>query len=550
MKKIITGLFLATAFCAPIANSALAQVPPSTLPPKAVSFGPGSLAPLVEKLLPSVVNISSTQKMDVGPVGPNGAPALPEMPQFPEGSPFEDFFEEYMNKHGGGGGMQPTPATSLGSGFIIDAANGFIVTNAHVIQDAETVRVTLHDDTTMPAEVVGRDEKTDLALLKVTTKHPLVAAKFGDSAPLRVGDWVIAIGNPFGLGGTVTTGIVSAQQRDINAGPYDDFIQTDASINRGNSGGPMFNMNGEVIGINTAIYSPSGGSVGIGFAIPSNLSKPIIDQLVKYGHTRRGWIGVRIQSVTEDIAESLGMDAHSGALIASVLPGGPAEQAGLKPGDIILEFDGKSITQMRSLPRIVAETDINKTVNLVYWRDGKKQTATATIGELEKAEEDGLTAENNQPEEKQGPSGVPVTALGVSLRAVNSEDRATYDIPDDVTGVVITEVTGATEAFDKGLEAGDVIVEINQQAVKDAATANDLVDDAITAGRNSVLLLINRAGEVRFVALRLPKDIPSRTKAEEPKQTPKTDTKPTVKSAPEADKPSIPENGITTNQPD
>lgn len=517
MKHLLTGtiLTLGLAMGAPMAVSA------QTLPdvaPKAANYGPGSLAPLVEKLLPSVVNISSTQKIAEQSQGtaPEG---MPEMPQFPQGSPFEDFFEEFMNRHGGD--LQATPPTSLGSGFIVDAVNGYIVTNAHVIQDADEVRVTLHDDTTMPAEVIGRDEKTDLALLKVTTKHKLVAAKFGDSAPLRVGDWVIAIGNPFGLGGTVTTGIISAQQRDINAGPYDDFIQTDASINRGNSGGPMFNMNGEVIGINTAIYSPSGGSVGIGFAIPSNLSKPIIDQLIKYGHTRRGWIGVRIQSVTEDIAESLGMDAHNGALVASVAATGPAEKSGLKPGDIILEFDGKSVNHMRTLPRIVAETDIGKTVDIVYWRDGQKQTTKTTIGELEKAEEDGLLAEGPQESQTTAP-GTAIPAIGLSLRTVTGEDRNSFGIPADVKGVVITKVDPASEGASKGLQAGDVIVEINQQAVGDADIAKNLVDAARESGRNSVLLLINREGEVRFVALRLNMKANKKADPEETTQPEKT----------------------------
>lgn len=501
MKKILLGLaVLSTASLAMTApHAVLAQsstTSNTTVTGVTLSNGPASLAPLVEKLLPAVVNISSTQKIEM-----TQTENMPDVPQLPPGSPFEDFFEEFMNRHGGN--SPATPPTSLGSGFIIDAEKGLIVTNAHVIQDADEVRVTLHDDTTIPAEVLGRDEKTDLALLQVTTKHPLTAVKFGDSTPLRVGDWIIAIGNPFGLGGTVTTGIISAQQRDINAGPYDDFIQTDASINRGNSGGPMFNMNGEVIGINTAIYSPSGGSVGIGFAIPSNLAKPVIDQLVKYGKTRRGWMGVRIQTVTEDIAESLGLDVHNGALVASITPTGPAQDAGLKPGDIILEFDGKAVTQMRSLPRIVAETDIGKTVDIVYWRDGKKEKTSITVGELEKAEEDGLFAGAETPDAPLSDEGQAIETIGLSARSLVESDRDAFSVPADVKGVLITDVTPGAEAAEKGLIAGDVIVEINQQPVATPDAVLAVIDKAKAAKRSSVLLLVNREGDVRFVALRL-----------------------------------------------
>lgn len=464
----------------------------------AQGYGPPSLAPLVEKLLPAVVNISSTQKVDM-----SAQQQMPGLPPFPPGSPFEEFFQEFMNRHGGE--LQMPSPSSLGSGFIIDGEKGYIVTNAHVIQDADEVRVTFHDDTNIPAEIIARDEKTDLALLQVKTDKKLTAVQFGDSAPLRVGDWVLAIGNPFGLGGTVTTGIISAQQRDIHAGPYDDFIQTDASINRGNSGGPMFNMNGEVIGINTAIYSPSGGSVGIGFAIPSNLAKPVIDQLIRYGKTRRGWIGVRIQTVTDDIADSLNLDASGGALIASVTPTGPAEKAGLRAGDVIVEFDGKPVTQMRTLPRIVAEAEIDKPAQITYWRDGKKHTASVTIGELEKAEEEGLLAAGGQRESDPSATaqGLSIETVGVSVRAISDEDRNAYNIPIDVQGVLVSAVAPGSEASEKGMMSGDVIVEINQQPVSEPKSAADLIEQAQKSGRGAALLLVNREGDVRFVALRL-----------------------------------------------
>ncbi len=453
---------------------------------------PGSFADLSERLLPSVVNISSTQKME-------DAADFPEMPQFPPGSPFEDFFEEFMNKRGRG--MPSTPPASLGSGFIIDAENGYIVTNNHVIKDAEEVRITLHDDTTIEAEIIGKDDKTDLALLKVDPKkHPLTDVTFGDSDRMRVGDWVVAIGNPFGLGGTVTAGIISAQQRDINAGPYDDFIQTDASINRGNSGGPMFDLDGHVIGVNTAIFSPSGGSVGIGFAIPSNLAKPVIDQLIKYGKTRRGWLGVRIQTVTDEIAESLGLDYARGALVASITEDGPAKDAKLEAGDIILEFDGKPVPDMRDLPRIVAETPIDKDVPVVYWRDGKERKTKVKVGELEKAEEEGLLASGPKSEAREG---IPIESVGLEVGALTDEDREAYGVPADVSGVIITKVEMDSEAFEKELMEGDVIVEINQKAVQTPQDVQEIFRKAQKAGRGSVLLLINREGDVQFIALKL-----------------------------------------------
>ena len=465
---------------------------------------PSSFADLAEKLLPSVVNVSSTQKIEEDEEEDLG---MPEMPQFPPGSPFEDFFEEFMDRRGNGGngrGLGPAlPAASLGSGFIIDAENGYIITNNHVIRDADEVRVTLHDDSTIQAKIIGRDEKIDLAVLKVDTKKTLHAVNFGNSDVMRVGDWIVAIGNPFGLGGTVTSGIVSARQRDINSGPYDDFIQTDASINRGNSGGPMFNLNGDVIGINTAIFSPTGGSVGIGFAIPSNLAKPVIDQLIEFGHTRRGWLGVRIQTVTDEIAESLGMDKARGALIASITAGGPAENTKLKAGDVIVEFDGKPVDEMRALPRIVAETPIGKAVGLKYWRDGKERKAKVSIGELEKAEEDGLLTSANDDEPEKKTKGIKIEKVGMSVSILNKDDRKIFNVPDDVNGALITKVDPRSEAAEKGLGAGDVIVEINQKSVETPKGVIAMIKKAEKSKRPSVLLLVNREGDVRFVALKL-----------------------------------------------
>ena len=460
---------------------------------------PSSFADLADRLLPSVVNVSSTQKMEE-----LSEEHLPEIPKFPEGSPFEDFFEDFMGKRGQGGLGPALPAASLGSGFVIDAENGYIVTNNHVIRDADEVRVTLADDSTIPAEIIGRDEKIDIAVLKVDTNKKLHAVSFGDSDRMRVGDWIVAIGNPFGLGGTVTSGIVSARQRDINSGPYDDYIQTDASINRGNSGGPMFDLEGNVIGINTAIFSPTGGSVGIGFAIPSNLAKPVIDQLIKYGRTKRGWLGVRIQTVTDEIAESLGLDSARGALVASVTEGGPAEKAKLQAGDIILEFDGKEVDEMRALPRIVAETPIDKAVSLKYWRDGKERKAKVEIGELEKAEDEGLlvTGDNNLPPEKVE-KGVDIDSVGVTVSSLTNNTRDRFNVPNDVDGVAVLKTELGSEAAEKGLVPGDVIVEINQKAVTSPKEFEDAIKKAEKSKRSSVLLLVNREGDVRFVALKL-----------------------------------------------
>jgi len=368
---------------------------------------PDSFADLAARLLPSVVNISTSQTLKTA----GGDQGTPDMPQFPPGSPFEEFFHDFLERNLPKGDHQdvtPRKATSLGSGFIIDPS-GYIVTNNHVIADADEITVILHDNTNLKAKVIGRDTKTDIALLKVKADKPLVAVSWGDSDVARVGDWVLAIGNPFGLGGSVTAGILSARQRDINSGPYDDFLQTDAPINRGNSGGPMFNMDGQVIGINTAIYSPSGGSIGIGFAIPSALAKEVVSELQdEADHTvHRGWLGVRIQAVTDEIAESLGLNKTQGALVASVNDKGPAQVAGIQPGDVILDFDGKDVSDMRRLPRLVAETPVNKTVPVTLWRKRAETTVKVKVGRLEESDQQLASAKeapkkNSQPREQPG----------------------------------------------------------------------------------------------------------------------------------------------------
>ena len=450
---------------------------------------PDGFADLAEKLLPAVVNISTTQVVR----GQRG----PELPQFPPGSPFEEFFKEFFERRQKEEQAPARRATSLGSGFVIDN-DGYVVTNNHVIEGADEVNVTFQDETTLPAKVIGRDQKTDLALLKVEPQGRLTALKWGDSSDMRVGDWVLAIGNPFGLGGTVTAGIVSARGRDIQAGPYDDFIQTDASINRGNSGGPMFNLRGEVVGVNTAIYSPSGGSVGIGFAVPSAQAKAVIDQLREFGQTRRGWFGVHIQTVTKEIAEGLGLPEVKGALVASVAEGGPAAVAGIQQGDVILQFDRKEIRRMRDLPTIVAETPIGKQVEVTLWRKGSMVRVNVAVGKLEEAEVATLASAPAESQERTVPE------LGLTISPLTDELRARFEIAKDASGVVVVKVTEASPASEKGLSPGDVIVEISQERVSTPAQIAAKVAEAVKAGRKSVLLLVDRVsrdGQPEFLAL-------------------------------------------------
>jgi serine protease Do len=455
---------------------------------------PDSFSELAEQLLPAVVNVSTTQTLKETPQN------MPEIPQFPPGSPFEEFFKDFFERQ-----MRPDApprkVTSLGSGFIIDPS-GLVVTNNHVISDADEITVILQDNTQLKAEIIGRDAKTDLAILKVKADKPLTAVKFGNSDTARIGDWIIAIGNPFGLGGSVTAGIVSAHHRDINIGPYDDFIQTDASINRGNSGGPMFNMDGEVIGINTAIFSPSGGSVGLGFAIPSSLAKPVIDQLREFGRTKRGWLGVRIQAVTDEIAESLGLDKVRGALIAKVNEDEPAAQGGMQAGDIVLSFDGQKIADFRALQRVVAAAPVGKKVKVIVWRDEKEVPLEITIGELEQFE---AAAEEKAKEKGEAPAAAVASAemLGLKLSELTAELRQQFGIPEGVHGVVITDVSAKSDAAEKGLKPGDVILEVSQEEVASPQEVQDKVDSAKKGGRKSVLLLVERQGNLQFVPLKV-----------------------------------------------
>lgn len=460
----------------------------------AARAAPESFADMAEKLTPTVVNISTTQKVQTSQRGLEG------FPQFPPGSPFEEFFKDFMERQQREGNRQPRPVTSLGSGFIVDA-RGYVVTNNHVIADADEVKVILHDDTELPAKIVGRDPKTDIAVLKVEPKQPLAAARWGDSDKTRVGDWVLAIGNPFGLGGTVTAGIVSARGRNIRSGPYDDFIQTDASINKGNSGGPLFNIDGEIVGINTAIFSQTGGSIGIGFAVPAALAKPVVAQLIEYGRTRRGWLGVRIQTVTEEIAESLSLDKPRGALVAGVTEGGPAEKAKIEQGDVILSFDGKPVTNMNQLPRIVAETPIGKQASVDIWRKGKPRSMKVTVGELEEQEEVAAATPGKTPEKSERGTGKAVESLGLTVAPLTPDLRQRFELKDDVKGVVVTEVAPDGPAAKKEIRPGDIIVEVGQSQVRTPDEVVGRVKEVRDSKRRSVLLLLQRAGDLRFIAV-------------------------------------------------
>ncbi len=458
---------------------------------------PESFADLAAKVSDAVVNISASQ------AAPNRSAQAPNLPR---GTPFDDLFEEFFRRRGEGQGQgqgqaqppQQRRSNSLGSGFVIDPA-GVIVTNNHVIADASEVTVIFTNGDRLKAEVVGRDPKVDIAVLRVKPTAPLTAVKFGDSNKIRVGDWVMAVGNPFGLGGTVTAGIISARNRNINSGPYDDYIQTDASINRGNSGGPLFNMEGEVIGVNTAILSPTGGSVGIGFASPAATVTSVVDQLLQFGETRRGWLGVRIQQVDETIAESLGLGRPRGALIAGVDDKGPSKAAGILTGDVVLKFDGRDVRSSNDLPRLVASTPVGKEVDVLIMRKGKEQTVKVTLGRLEDTEKPQPAAAKVDEGAK---DDVVRKALGMEFSSLSADARQRFGIAPSVKGVVVTSVAPSSAAAEKALKPGDVIVEINQEQMNQPEDVVRKMRAVKEQGRKSALFLVsNGKGEVRFVAL-------------------------------------------------
>ncbi len=451
----------------------------------AATARPDSLAPLAEQISPSVVNITTSTLVE-GRTGPQGI--------VPEGSPFEDFFREFQDRNGPSD--RPRRSSALGSGFVI-SEDGYIVTNNHVIEGADEINIEFFNGDELRATVVGTDPNTDLALLKVDADEALPFVPFGDSDNARVGDWVVAMGNPLGQGFSVSAGIVSARNRALS-GSYDDYIQTDAAINRGNSGGPLFNMDGEVIGVNTAILSPNGGSIGIGFSMASNVVTKVIDQLQEFGETRRGWLGVRIQDVTDDIAEAIGLENTEGALVTSV-PDGPAKDAGMQDGDVILSFAGVDVADTRGLVRQVGNSPVGETVRVVVFRDGETLTLRVTLGRREEAEGAVPAAapapQDDTPEVKD--------VLGLTLSTLTDELREQLGVGEDQVGLAVTDVDETSEAFEKGLRAGDVITEAGQQKVATIADFEARLEEVKDAGRKSLLLLVRRAGDPRFVALSL-----------------------------------------------
>lgn len=477
--------------------------------------GPESVSDLAESLMDAVVNISITQNTKAE--GDDGVPT----PTLPKDAPFQDLFDDYFKKRNDEGANTSRKVSSLGSGFVVDPT-GYIVTNNHVIEGASEIVVNFANGSKLVAKLVGTDTKTDIALLKVEPAKPLKAVAFGDSRKMRIGDWVMAIGNPFGLGGSVSVGIVSARNRNLNAGPYDNFLQTDAAINRGNSGGPLFNMFGEVVGVNTAIYSPSGGgSVGIGFAVPTELAAHVVSQLKQFGEVRRGWLGVRIQPVTEDMTADLKLDAPRGALISGIVKGGPVEKGPILAGDVVLKFGGEDIGEMRDLPRIVAESPIDTPIDVVVIRKGQQMTLKVTLSrqvEVDKksdaeklaeqldnnglAKPEGVDPVDPHDKEPQDRPVAPADTMGLSLSPLTAENRKEFSIPESVEGVLVLDVPLDSAAYEKGIRKGDVIVEIAQSFVESPEDVADKIlelkkDDR----RNAYLMVANQKGELRLVAV-------------------------------------------------
>lgn len=488
---LLLGTTILSGAAAMLPGDAAAAAPVSV--PAVSQQLPGSFADLVDRVMPAVVNVSTVQ-------GGSAAPeqrGLPGMPEFPPGSPFEEFFRQFQEQQRGAR-PRAERQQAQGSGFIIDAA-GYVVTNNHVIDGADEISVTLHDGSRLDAKLVGRDPKTDLALLKVDAGKPLAYLEFGDSDTARVGDWVIAIGNPFGLGGTVTSGIVSARGRDIQAGPYDDFLQLDASINRGNSGGPTFDVHGRVIGINTAIFSPNGGSVGIGFAIPSNLAKGVIAQLRENGTVSRGWLGVQIQQVTPEIADSLGLGQPKGALVADVTANSPAARAKLAAGDVILALDGRPVDTIKDLTRMVADSKTGSTVKLDLLRRGKRETVSVTLDAMpDQPQVAAATQSPDRPGTAQTDS-----VLGLTLSSIDASGRRRFGLSEGVEGVLVVGLEDAADGVN--LRPGDVITEVGNERVAAPAQIAAKVQEAREAGRGAVLLRVNRQGTEQFVAVPIKK---------------------------------------------
>jgi serine protease Do len=469
-----------------------ADTTPQAAAPSFIAGAPSSFAELAAKVSPAVVNISSTHEMS------NNRRGMEDMPfNVPEGSPFEEFFKQFQQQmpqqqH------RARKVSSLGSGFIIDAS-GYVVTNNHVVDGAKDIEVTLTDGSEYPAEVIGVDPKTDLALLKVEAKDPLPFVSFGDSDKMRIGDWVMAVGNPFGLGGTVTAGIVSARGRDIHEGPYDDFLQIDAAINQGNSGGPTFSTDGSVVGINTAIFSPSGGSVGIGFAIPSNLAKPIIAELKEQGHVDRGWLGVSIQPLTSDLAQGMGLEADKGALVSSVLDDSPAAAAGLKSGDVVVRFGDHEIESPKDLSRVVAEAASGTTVPVKVWRDGAEHTVDVKIAEMKQE-----MASTAQPGEESSPGASDtIDQLGVTLAPVNDLTRQRFGLSENSKGVVIADLDQDSALAEQGVRPGDVIERVNDHKIANPSDVAKALRDAQADKRSVAVMLIDSDGNDRFVAVQI-----------------------------------------------